>query len=69
VASSGGLLQTLSPTARADVAGPLASAFGSTFWWALGATFVALIPASVLAMTQRRERQAAAARDLQAAVA
>jgi EmrB/QacA subfamily drug resistance transporter len=67
-ASSGGLIQTLSPTVRAHVAAPLASAFGSTFWWALGATLIALIPASVLAITQRRERQAAA-RDLQAATA
>jgi hypothetical protein len=57
-ASSGGLIQTLSPTVRAHVAGPLASAFGSTLWWALGATLIALIPASVLAVTQRREREA-----------
>jgi nitrate/nitrite transporter NarK len=56
-AGSGGLLQTLSPTVRAHVAGPLASAFGSTFGWALGATLIALLPASVLVMTQRRERE------------
>ncbi|MEA2160467.1 MAG: hypothetical protein QOD66_2847 [Solirubrobacteraceae bacterium] len=56
-AGSGGLLQTLSPTVRAHVAGPLASAFGSTFAWALGATLIALLPASVLVMTQRRERE------------
>jgi EmrB/QacA subfamily drug resistance transporter len=68
-AGSGGLIQTLSPNVRAHVAGPLASAFASTFWWALGATLIALIPASVLAVTQRRERQAAAGRDLHAAVA
>jgi EmrB/QacA subfamily drug resistance transporter len=57
-AAGGGLLQTLSPTVRAHVAGPLATAFGSAFWWALGATVVALIPASILAITQRHERQA-----------
>ncbi|HEX3835243.1 MAG TPA: MDR family MFS transporter [Solirubrobacteraceae bacterium] len=57
-ASSGGLIQTLSPAVRAHVAGPLASAFGDTFWWALAATLIALIPASVLAASQRRERQA-----------
>jgi EmrB/QacA subfamily drug resistance transporter len=61
-AGSGGLLQTLSPTVRAHVAAPLASAFGNTFWWALGATLIALVPAAVLAVTQRRERQAAADR-------
>jgi EmrB/QacA subfamily drug resistance transporter len=53
-AGSGGLLQTLSPTVRVHVAGPLASAFANTFWWALGATLIALIPASVLVATQRR---------------
>jgi EmrB/QacA subfamily drug resistance transporter len=68
-AGSGGLLQTLSPTVRAQVAGPLASAFGSTFWSALGATVIALIPASALAVTQRRERRETAARKLQTAAA
>jgi EmrB/QacA subfamily drug resistance transporter len=68
-ASSGGLIQTLSPTERTHIAGPLATAFGHTFWWALGATLIALIPASVLAVTQRRERQATAPRDAHAAVA
>jgi EmrB/QacA subfamily drug resistance transporter len=66
---TGGLIQTLSPTVRTQVAGPLASAFGNTFWWALGATLIALIPASLLAITQRRERHARAARKLQAAAA
>jgi len=66
-ASSGGLIQTLSPTVRAHVAAPLAGAFGAAFWWALGATLIALIPASILSITQGRERQASAARELQAA--
>jgi hypothetical protein len=57
-AGGGGLIQTLSPAARAHVAAPLATAFGKTFWWALAATLVALIPAGVLALTQRRERKA-----------
>jgi MFS family permease len=61
-AGSGGVLQTLSPTVRVQVAGPLATAFGNTFWWALGATLVALVPASVLLSTQRRDRRARAAR-------
>jgi MFS family permease len=68
-AGSGGLIQTLSPNERAHVAGPLATAFGHAFWWALGATLIALIPAIVLAITQRRERQAAAPRDAHAVVA
>jgi EmrB/QacA subfamily drug resistance transporter len=61
-AGSGDVLQTLSPTVRVHVGGPVASAFGHTFWWALGATLVALIPASVLFATQRRDRRAMAAR-------
>ncbi len=64
-ASSSGLLQTLSPTVRAHVAAPLATAFANTFWWTLGATLIAMIPASVLAVTQRRERRATAARKLE----
>jgi EmrB/QacA subfamily drug resistance transporter len=65
---SGGLIQIPSPTVRGHVAGPLASAFGGAFWWALGATLMALIPAVVLARAQRRERQATATGDLQPAV-
>jgi hypothetical protein len=34
-ATSSGLIQTVSPAVRAHVAGPLAGAFGNTFWWAL----------------------------------
>jgi hypothetical protein len=49
-ASSSGLLQTVSPTVRVHVAGPLATAFANTFWWALAATLIAVIPASVLAI-------------------
>lgn len=67
--SSGGIIQTLSPAVRAHVAGPLASAFGNTFWWALGATLVALIPAGILALTQRREHRGALRGDLRPAEA
>ena len=67
--SSGGIIQTLSPAVRAHVAGPLASAFGNTFWWALGATLVALIPAGILALTQRREHRGALQGDLRPAEA
>jgi EmrB/QacA subfamily drug resistance transporter len=68
-AGSGGLIQTVSPAVRAHVTGPLAGAFGSTFWWAVGATLIALIPAGVVAVAERRERRAAAVGDLQAATA
>jgi EmrB/QacA subfamily drug resistance transporter len=64
-ATSGGLLQTLSPSVRAQVAAPLATAFGNTFWWAVGPPLLALIPVSVLVMTQRRERGAPDARKLE----
>jgi nitrate/nitrite transporter NarK len=66
-AGNGGVLQTLSPTVRVRVAGPLASAFGHTFWWALAATLVALIPACILVATQRRDRRAMAAAQEEAA--
>ncbi len=61
-ASSGGLIQTLSPSVRAHVARPLASAFGYAFCSALGASLIALIPAGLLVLTQRRERHATAVR-------
>ena len=32
------------------------SAFAATFWWAVGMSVVALIPATILALMQRRER-------------
>jgi MFS family permease len=35
------------------IAEPLAHAFGQTFWWALGLTALALIPASFLRVTRR----------------
>jgi EmrB/QacA subfamily drug resistance transporter len=68
-AGTGDVLHTLSPIVRLHVAGPLAGAFGHTFWWVLAATLVALIPASVLLATQRRDRRAingrpAAGRDI-----
>jgi EmrB/QacA subfamily drug resistance transporter len=68
-AGNGGLLETLSPSVRTHVAGPLASAFGNTFWWALGATLIAMIPAAVVAITQQRERQATTSPELEAAAA
>ena len=38
--------------------GALAAGFAHTFWWAVGASLLALVPATVLAVCQRRERAA-----------
>jgi EmrB/QacA subfamily drug resistance transporter len=53
---SGGLatLQHLPARAHAVIAGPLASAFGSTFVWALVMIVIALIPAGAMALSGRR---------------
>jgi EmrB/QacA subfamily drug resistance transporter len=53
----GGTLQRLPEDVRARVADPLAAAFGNTFWWAVGMSAVALVPAVVLVVSQRRERR------------
>ena len=39
---------TAPPSVVAKVAQPFASAFGNTFWWVVGMTLVALIPALLL---------------------
>jgi len=39
--------------------GALASAFGATYWWVMGATLVALVPTIMLAVVERRARRAA----------
>ena len=38
----------MAPSVRAQVAQPLAAAFGNTFWWAFGLTALALVPAVLL---------------------
>jgi EmrB/QacA subfamily drug resistance transporter len=60
-ASGGGTLARLPEGLRRQVADPLAQAFANTFWWAVGMSVLALIPATILAVTQSRERRAAAA--------
>jgi MFS family permease len=57
-AAGGGVLQRVPDDVRARIADPLATAFGNTFWWAVGMSAVALIPATILALSQRRERRA-----------
>jgi EmrB/QacA subfamily drug resistance transporter len=47
-------LAHLSPAQHAATAGPLASAFGSTFAWALGLLVLAMIPATRMAMAKHR---------------
>src|SRR5205085_12499551 len=43
-----GDLGALGGAAAARAAGPLAHAFGHTFWWAVGLTAIALFPAFLL---------------------
>ena len=53
---SGGLTgaSTASRSVVARVAQPFASAFGNTFWWVVGMTVVALIPALLLVRAPAR---------------
>ena len=53
---------TLSDTARARVADPLAEAFAHTYWFALGLTALALIPALVLVREEAKARRGKGAR-------
>ncbi len=57
-AGGSGVLQRVPDDVRAQIAEPLATAFGNTFWWAVGMSAVALVPATILARSQRRERRA-----------
>jgi hypothetical protein len=52
--SAGGsaALESISGTASSDVA----TAFGHSFWWVVGLSVLAIVPAAILALTQRRER-------------
>jgi len=61
-ALSGGLTgaATAPPGVVAKVAQPFASAFGHTFWWVVGMTTVALIPALLLVRGPVRTEGAAA---------
>ncbi|MEA2479434.1 MAG: hypothetical protein QOJ07_1356 [Thermoleophilaceae bacterium] len=51
-----GVLQKLPEDVRRKAADPLASAFAHTFWWAIGMSLVAIVPAGLLALTNRRQR-------------
>jgi hypothetical protein len=54
-AAGSAALGSTSGVAPSDVA----AAFGHTFWWAIGLSAFAIVPAVVLAVTQRRERREA----------
>ena len=61
IPGAGGSLGGIRPagaTVPPEAAAALAQAFANTFWWAIGLSLLALIPATVLAVTQRRERRA-----------
>jgi EmrB/QacA subfamily drug resistance transporter len=65
---AGGSLGAIPEGARTRVAEPLATAFAHTYWWAMAITALALVPAAVLAVTERRAaRERAAATDSDAA--
>ena len=55
---SSGAIRSAGETIPSEAVAALADAFASTFWWAVGLSVVALIPTTVLALTQRRERRA-----------
>jgi hypothetical protein len=60
--AGGGALPTSPGVMTPAIVDALADAFASTFWWAIALSALALIPTGVLALTQRRERRAAADR-------
>ena len=59
--AASGTLERLPEELRSRLAEPLAAAFASTFWWAVAISVLALVPATILALSQRRERSDEAA--------
>jgi hypothetical protein len=57
-AAGSGVLQRVPENVRQRIAEPVATAFGNTFWWAVAMSAVAMVPATILAVSQRRERRA-----------
>jgi hypothetical protein len=49
-----GAARNVSGAARDRVAEPIATAFAHTYWWAMAGTALAIVPAAVLAVTERR---------------
>jgi EmrB/QacA subfamily drug resistance transporter len=54
---AGGLLAPLPASARQQISGPVASAFGHTFIWALAMTVLAILPAVALLRAERALRR------------
>jgi heme exporter protein D len=54
--AGGGSAGAISDAAQARAAGPLATAFAHTYWWAMAMTALAVLPAAVLAVTERRAK-------------
>jgi Major Facilitator Superfamily len=69
-AGAGGSVGAISDAARERAAGPLATAFAHTYWWAMAMTALAIVPAAVLAVTERQAKRekAAAERSAQSAI-
>ena len=59
--AASGTLERLPEDLRQRLAEPLAAAFATTFWWAVGISVLALIPATILALSQRQDREEAEA--------
>ena len=55
---AGGLLAPLPPGEREQISGPVATAFGHTFMWALVMALLAIVPAVALLRAERAERAA-----------
>jgi EmrB/QacA subfamily drug resistance transporter len=53
-----GLLEPLSAAQHEQVSGPVATAFGHTFMWALVLAFLAIVPAIALLRAERADRRA-----------
>jgi hypothetical protein len=53
---SGELLAPLPAGARAEIGGPLATAFGHTFAWTVALSLLAIAPAALLAISERSAR-------------
>jgi EmrB/QacA subfamily drug resistance transporter len=56
--AAGGLLAPLSLGQREQISGPVATAFGHTFMWALALALLSIVPAVVLLRAERAERRA-----------
>jgi EmrB/QacA subfamily drug resistance transporter len=57
---AGGLLAPLPAGERAQLSGPVATAFGHTFLWAFAVALLAVVPAVALLRAERAERRTAA---------